>query len=288
MNKLQIKKSKTILLILSILILSSCGKEESNIFDTERVKKTILEEEAKTSEFWGSLVLGKEDLSIFMGEGIVEAGDGPLSLIINRDNEFYETFAACVKEGKTLWGVNMEIEWYGTSYLKIEEESGSVKAASSLAYKTNKKGFNIEDNLLETGKCLVKPMTLVMNSIAKAHKGLSSEVLVSEIKPKSANENIYILKFTSEMDTEKFGSMPVNLYYIISYKDTYLVENFFVTISDTNNSKKDSESLITIVEKKYDEIASENSSKIYNKDVADDLDTTVDKSKTDTSLEESK
>ena len=131
-------------------------------------------------------------------------------------------------------------------------------------------------------------MTLVMNSIAKAHKGLSSEVLVSEIKPKSANENIYILKFTSEMDTEKFGSMPVNLYYIISYKETYLVENFFVTISDTNNSKKDSESLITIVEKKYDEIASENSSKIYNKDVADDLDTTVDKSKTDTSLEESK
>ena len=250
------KKGKSIIILTFIFTLSSCGKEDTNVFDSEEIKKTILEEEAKSSEFWGALVLSKEDLSSYMGDELVEAGDGPLSIITNRDYDFVENFVKCVRDGKSLWGVSLEIEWYGTSYLKLKEGSGSIKAASSLAYRTNKEGFIVEDNLLETGECLIKPMSQVMDSIAKAHKGLSSEVTVSEIMPNSLDKKIYALKFTSKIKTDKFGSMPVNLYYIISYKDTLLVENFIVSIETKDNSKKDSEIIMALVESKYDAIDS--------------------------------
>lgn len=288
MKNLLTKKGKSILIITFLLALSSCGKEDTNVFDSEEVKNTILEEEAKSSEFWGALVLSKEDLSSYMGDELVEAGDGPLSIITNRDYDFVENFVTCVREGKSLWGVSLEIEWYGTSYLQVKESSGSIKAASSLAYRTNKEGFIVGDNLLETGKCLIKPMTLVMDSIAKAHKGLSSEVSVSEIKPLSLDKKIYALKFTSEIKTDKFGSMPVNLYYIISYKDTLLVENFIVSIETKDNSKKDTEIIMALVESKYDAIDSKSEpSSLDKKETPTSLDETKEPSSLDKTVEPS-
>lgn len=253
MNNLNTKKGKSILVVILLFMLTSCGKEDANIFDSEEVKNIILEEEAKSSEFWGALVLSKEDLSPYMDD-VVEAGDGPLSLIINRDNEFLENFVTCVKSYESLWGISLEIEWYGKSYLQVKESSGSIKAASSLAYRTNKEGFIVEDNFLETGKCLIKPMSVVLDSIAKAHKGLSSNITVSEIKPLSPDKKIYALKFTTKMKTDKFGSMPVNLYYIISYKDTLLIESFIVSIETKDNSKKDSDIIMALIESKYETI----------------------------------
>jgi hypothetical protein len=252
MKNLITKKNKSILLISFILVLSSCGKENENKFDADDINKAIQGKEAITIKLFEGLVLNKEDLKNFMGDGVVEAGDGPLSIIIDRDAEFYESFVTCVKEGESLWGVNLEVGWYGTSYLKVEESIGSIKAASSLAYKTNKNGFVLEKKLIETGECLIKPMKVVMDSIAKAHKGPSTEVTVSEIKPISIDKNIYALKFTSTLKTDKFGIMPVNLYYIISYKNTYLVENFIVTIDPKDNSETDTDKIMALVENKYD------------------------------------
>lgn len=252
MKNLLTKKNKSILLFSFILVLSSCGKESENIFDADVIKEIIQEEEAKNIKLWEGIVLVKEDLIEFMGDDLLEAGDGPLSVIIDRDDEFYETFVDCVKNTSSLWGINLEIGWYGTSYVKVDESIGSIKAATSLAYKTNKEGFVLDKKLIETGECLIKPMKVVMDSIAKAHKGPSTEVTVSEIKPISMDKNIYALKFTSTIKTDKFGIMPVNLYYIISYKNTYLVENFIITIDPKDNSETDTDKIMAFVGSKYD------------------------------------
>jgi hypothetical protein len=257
MKLLLSKKSKSITLLLSLLILSSCGKESNNIFDSKEVQNTILEEEAKSNEYWSALVLSKEDLYPYMGDGLVEAGDGPLSIITNRDYDFVESFVACVRDAQSLWGVSLEIEWYGTAYVKSNQDIGSIKAATTLAYTTNKEGFTIDENLLDTGKCLVKPMGMVVDSIGKAYKAKVDDIVVSELKPISIDKNIYALKFTSKINNEKFGKMPVNLYYIISYKDTLLIENFIISIETKDNSKKDDEIIMSIIESKYDSINSE-------------------------------
>ena len=257
MKLLLSKKSKSITLLLSLLILSSCGKESNNIFDSKEVQDTILEEEAKSNDYWSALVLSKEDLYPYMGDDLVEAGDGPLSIITNRDYDFVESFVACVREGKSLWGVSLEIEWYGTAYVKSNQDIGSIKAATTLAYTTNKEGFTIDENLLDTGECLVKPMSMVVDSIGKAYKAKVDDISVTELKPISIDKNIYALKFTTKINNEKFGKMPVNLYYIISYKDTLLIENFIISIETKDNSKKDDAIIMSIIESKYDTINSD-------------------------------
>ena len=257
MKLLLSKKSKSITLLLSLLILSSCGKESNNIFDSKEVQDTILEEEAKSNDYWSALVLSKEDLYPYMGDDLVEAGDGPLSIITNRDYDFVESFVACVREGKSLWGVSLEIEWYGTAYVKSNQDLGSIKAATTLAYTTNKEGFTIDENLLDTGECLVKPMSMVVDSIGKAYKAKVDDISVTELKPISIDKNIYALKFTTKINNEKFGKMPVNLYYIISYKDTLLIENFIISIEAKDNSKKDDKIIMSIIESKYDTINSD-------------------------------
>ena len=267
------KKSKSITLLLSLLILSSCGKESNNIFDSKEVQNTIIEEETKSNEYWGALVLSKEDLYPYMGDGLVEAGDGPLSIITNRDYDFVESFVACVREEKSLWGVSLEIEWYGTAYVKSNQDIGSIKAATTLAYTTNKEGFTIGENLLETGKCLVKPMSMVVDSIGKAYKAKVDDISVTEIKPISIDKNIYALKFTTKINNEKFGKMPVNLYYIISYKDTLLIENFIISIETKDNSKKDDAIIMSIIESKYDTINSDSEPSSLDKKESTDTNT---------------